>query len=151
MNKEKRDDTKDKVVKKHSKKSKDFNIREKVIRWTATAAITIFGIFGVYKSSEANRAYIMEKVDRMLGNHTQTEIDNSGSMKSGITEQEASANIEDTLNINIPQFYYLPEEMTYQNYSIDSEAQMAIMQYSYNGNALYLLVFSNQKNASAIA
>ena len=102
-------------------------------------------------SSEANRAYIMEKVDRMLGNHTQTEIDNSGSMKSGITEQEASANIEDTLNINIPQFYYLPEEMTYQNYSIDSEAQMAIMQYSYNGNALYLLVFSNQKNASAIA
>ena len=151
LNKEKRDDTKEKVVKKHSQKPKAFNFREKVIRWTAAAAVTIFGIFGVSMSSEANRAYIMEKVDRMLGNHTQTEIDNSGSMKSGITEQEASANIEDTLNINIPQFYYLPEEMTYQNYSIDSEAQMAIMQYSYNGNALYLLVFSNQKNASAIA
>ena len=151
LNSEKLDDAKEKVVKKPGQKLKSFNLRGKVIKWAASAAVTIFGIFGVSMSSEANRAYIMEKVDRMLGNHTQTEIDNSGSMKSGITEQEASANIEDTLNINIPQFYYLPEEMTYQNYSIDSEAQMAIMQYSYNGNALYLLVFSNQKNASAIA
>ena len=33
---------------------------EKVIKWAAVAAVTVFGIFGVSMTSEANRAYVME-------------------------------------------------------------------------------------------
>ena len=35
---------------------------EKVVKWAAVAAVTVFGIFGVSMTSEANRAYVMETV-----------------------------------------------------------------------------------------
>ena len=48
-----------------------------MVKWAAVAAVTVFGIFGVSMTSEANRAYVMETVDNMTGNHTQTEMDNN--------------------------------------------------------------------------
>lgn len=151
LNSEKLDDTKEKVVKKPGQKLKSFNLRGKVIKWAAAAAVTIFGIFGVSMSSEANRAYIMEKVDLMLGNNVGTKVNNDGMLEKASTEEEAKLDIEESLGIDVPQFFYMPDGMKYQTYSIDQNAQTAIVQYTYKDQIAYLMVIANMDRSTRIA
>ena len=123
---------------------------ENVIKWTAVAAVTVFGIFGVSMTSEANRAYVMEKVDVMMGDDIGTKINNNEMLGQATTEDEARSEIENTLGIKIPQFYYMPDGMKYLEYAIDDVAQTGILQYTYKNNIIRLMILSNQKNATGI-
>ena len=121
---------------------------EKVIKWTAVAAVTVFGIFGVSMTSEANRAYVMETVNNMTGNNTETEVDNNDVVISASTEEEAKENIATSLHIEMPQFYYWPYGMEYEDYIVDENAQTAIIQYR-NGKSIFCFtIISNIQNAS---
>ena len=151
LNKEKRDDTKEKVVKKHSQKPKAFNFREKVIKWAAVAAVTVFGIFGVSMSSEANRAYIMERVDSMMGNDVGTTMDNNDTLQGEITEEKAKADIEEALLIKLPDFFYFPEDMNFKGYEVDEEAKIGVVQYLSGENVVTLIAFPSDKRAAAFA
>lgn len=102
-------------------------------------------------SSEANRAYIMEKVDRMLGNNTQTEIDNDEMLARGTTEENAMADIENSLKAEMPQFFYMPDGMKFETYSVDVKAQTAIVQYSYEDQIAYLMVIANIDRSTRLA
>ena len=121
---------------------------EKVIKWTAVAAVTVFGIFGVSMTSEANRAYVMEKIDVMTGHDVGTKINNDDMLRRTTTEDEARAEIEDILKIKLPQFYYMPYGMEYESYTVDETAQTAIVQYSYEENIVHFMTISNNKDAS---
>ena len=123
---------------------------EKVVKWAAVAAVTVFGIFGVSMTSEANRAYVMETVDSMIGNHTQTELDNNEVLREGSTEEGAREKIENDLKISLPQFYYLPDGMEYLDYSLDTDAKIGILQYTYKDKIIRLMVFANDKNATSM-
>lgn len=148
LNNEKLNIETNKIQNKATHRHKFANVGEKVIKWAAVAAITVFGIFGVSMTSEANRAYIMEKVDSMTGNHTETEIDNKDVANSVTTEEMAKKNIIDMLNIEMPQFYYWPYGIEYEGYTVDENAQTAIIQYTYEGNLIHFVTISNDKNAS---
>ena len=124
---------------------------EKVVKWAAVAAVTVFGIFGVSMTSEANRAYVMETVDSMVGNHTQTEMDNNETLKNVTTEEEARREIENSLNIKLPQFYYMPDGMEYIGYSLDSNAHIAFLQYMYESKVISLMIFTNERDATSVA
>lgn len=121
---------------------------EKVIKWAAVAAVTVFGIFGVSMTSEANRAYVMEKIDVMTGDDVNTKINNDDMLGRATTEDEARAEIEADLGIKLPQFYYLPDGMEYEDYTIDASAQMALVQYVYEGKIVHYMNISNEKKAS---
>lgn len=136
---------------KSTQKTRFSLIRRKVVKGSAVAAAIVFGIFSVTLSSKANRAYIMQKIDKMMGNHTRTEVDNEKTLMGEESEEKARVEIEETLQVKLPQFYYLPDEMQYETYAIDSEAQIATLQYLYKNQVLYFIVFSNSKDASAIA
>ncbi|HJC62951.1 MAG TPA: hypothetical protein H9753_04960, partial [Candidatus Blautia merdavium] len=56
--------------------------RKKAIQWTAVAAVTAIGIFGVSMTSQANRAYVMREVNKVFGNDVNTEIDNDKVVQS---------------------------------------------------------------------
>ena len=134
----------------HTRSRRKFaGMGEKVIKWAAVAAVTVFGIFGVSMTSEANRAYVMEKIDVMTGDDVGTKINNDEMLGRATTEDEARAEIEDTLKIKLPQFYYLPYGIEYESYTVDENAQTAIVQYSYDGNIVHFMTISNNnKNAS---
>lgn len=124
---------------------------EKVVKWAAVAAVTVFGIFGVSMTSEANRAYVMETVNGVMGNSTETELDNDETKDSALTEEEARENIIDTLNIEMPRFFYWPQELLYENFTIDTSAQTSIIQYINDGNSLYFMIILNEKSKSLLA
>ena len=136
----------------HTRSRRKFaGMGEKVIKWAAVAAVTVFGIFGGSMTSEANRAYVMETVNGVMGNSTETELDNNETRDSALTEEEARENIIDTLNIEMPRFFYWPKEVLYENYTIDEKAQTAIIQYTNSKNSFRFMIISNLQSASFLA
>ena len=143
-----------KNVKQHVNKSnsKQGNTgRKRVVRWASAAAAVLIGVFGISMTSEANRAYIMREMNELFGNDVNTQVDNNDVIKSDRTEQYVREEIENTLNIKMPEFFYLPAEMRYENYSIDKDAQTAFMRYSYEDNYVYFMTMANFKDASSLS
>ena len=92
---------------------------EKVVKWAAVAAVTVFGIFGVSMTSEANRAYVMEKVDLMMGDDIGTKVNNDDMLSIATTEEEARQNIVEALNVRMSRFFYWPTGFIYEDCTID--------------------------------
>lgn len=122
--------------------------RRRVVKYAAYAAVTVFGIFGVSMSSEANRTYVMQEVNKLIGNDVSTKVNNSEVMQSNRTEAEAIKSIEDAFNIKMPQLFYVPDGMEYQSCSIDIESKTAIIQYIYREQIVSWIVLANDKEAS---
>ena len=143
-----------KNVKQHvdKSKSKQGNTgRKRVVRWASAAAAVLIGVFGISMSSEANRAYIMREMNELFGNDVNTQVDNNDVIKSDRTERYAYEEIENILDIKMPEFFYIPDEMKYENYNIDEDAQTAFIRYSYENNYVYFMVMANLKNATSLS
>lgn len=142
-----------KNVKQHvdKSKSKQGNTgRKRVVRWASAAAAVLIGVFGISMSSEANRAYIMREMNELFGNDVNTQVDNNEVIKSDRTERYACEKIENILDIKMPRFFYLPDELKYQTYSLDEEAGAGILQYSYGEQMIFLTAFLNETKASVL-
>ncbi len=122
--------------------------RKKAIQWTAAAAVTAIGIFGVSMSSQANRAYVMQEVNKVFGNDVNTEIDNDEVIESDRTEEYAREEIERKLGVKMPRFFYLPEGMKYRDFIIDEEAHTAFIEYIYEEQLVYFMIVANNEGAS---
>ena len=127
--------------------------RHIAVKWVAMIAVTFLGIFGVSMSSQANRTFVMQKVDDVLGkDEVNTKVNNTGNVvKSEEEENQDIESIEDALDIQLPVLLYLPDKMNYLGYEIDEEAQTAYIEYEYNAEILHLIVFANYKEASGIS
>lgn len=125
--------------------------RKRVVRWASVAAAVLIGVFGISMTSEANRAYIMREINELFGNDVNTQVDNNDVIKSDRTDRYACEEIENTLNIKMPEFFYLPDEMKYEKYIINEEAQTAIIQYLYEGKYVYFMTMANLKNATSLS
>lgn len=137
-------------AKKKMYKTKKIAIKKRVMKWSAVAAAVVIGIFGVSMSSEANRAYIMQKVNIMLHNDTKTKINNVDVIESKDGEEIAKEEIESAFGVEMPTFFYMPDGMVYDTYAIDEESQMASIQFSYKGQLIYFTVLFNLKEAASI-
>ncbi len=136
----------------HTRSRRKFaGMGEKVIKWAAVAAVTVFGIFGVSMTSEANRAYVMEKFDIMAGDDVKTKVNNDDMLSTATTEEEARQKITEVLNIETPRFFYWPSEFIYEDCAIDKASQIAIIQYTNGKNIFRFMVISNIQNASLLA
>lgn len=122
--------------------------RKKAMQWTAVAAVTAIGIFGVSMTSQANRAYVMQEVNKVFGNDVNTEIDNDKVVQSDRTEAYAKEKIEKKLGVKMPTFYYLPEGMEYIGYTIDEASHTAFIQYMYNEELVHLMIVTNDESAT---
>lgn len=133
---------------KSNRKHKFQKVRKRVIKWSAVAAITAMGIFVTAMSSEANRAYLMNKVNTMFEGDINTKINNEQVVESNADENIAKVEIENLFKMKMPTFFYMPEDLKYQSHVIAEEAQTAIVQYSYKNRIVYLTIISNLKEAA---
>ena len=140
------------LVVKSNEKIVHYSPRKRIlIKWVAMIAVTFLGIFGVSMSSQANRTYVMQKMDKVFGNDVNTKVNNSGDViKSGTKEEEDREEIEKVLGIVLPIFYYLPDGMEYVSSSIDEEAKAAYMQYQYEEKFVYMQIMVNSSKTSSI-
>lgn len=124
---------------------------QKIFKGAAVAAILLIGIFGGAMTSQANRTHLMEKVDEMFGNDVNTKISNTEDiLKSDTSEEDARDEIKRILNLEVPIFYYLPDEMIFDTCEITEDALAANMDYKYGDNYIYLQVLENDDKTNGI-
>lgn len=131
----------------------EFNHRRRMaVKWVAMLAITLLGVFGISMSSQANRTYVMQKVDEIFGEKKSTIVNNSSEiLKDSQTEENDRKEIEKILDVKMPAFFFMPDNMKYLDYSIDTEAQVAYVRYNYGEEVVYLIIIANYRSATGIS
>ena len=123
--------------------------------WVRTAkaagVVLVVGacVFGASMTSEANRIRLVETISgvRNLGDVIKT---NNGEERKYTEEDwdKEKKRISDTLHIAVPEFYYIPKGMEYDNIIILDATQIAIIRYQYNGQYVYFHLAANEKDLS---
>ena len=121
------------------------------VRWASVAVAVLIGVFSISMTSEANRAYIMREINELFGNDVNTKVNSNEVLESDRTEQYVREDIENTLGIKMPEFFYMPGKMNYRTYSIDEDAKTAFMQYSYEEKYIYFMAMANLKSAASLS
>ena len=106
-------------------------------------------------SSEANRKYLVNSVRILSGNDSQFITDNSSDNEHATTEEsDAIADIEEKLDVKMPEFYYRPYGMEFYKYELNDENFYARIEYEYKDNILFFYVdkqdASTESNISSL-
>lgn len=141
---------------KQAEKQKKIAKRAKTTKhWVRTAkaagVVLVVGacIFGASMTSEANRIRLVETISGVRNTGDTTWVDNGEERK--YTEgslDEAQKEIRDTIHIAVPEFYYVPKGMQYDNVIVSEVTQMAIIRYQYNNHFVYFHLAANEKDLS---
>lgn len=137
----------------NTKVVKFFNhrISKKFLGMTAAAVISCFGLFGVSMSTQGGRSYVMDKANEVLGDEKNTEIENGEErLITDRTEEEARNEIEEKLQVEVPDFLYLPDKMDFDSYEIDETAQSVYIRYKQDENYVYFVIQANYVDKSGI-
>ena len=141
---------------KQAERQKQITKRAKTTKhwvWTAKAAgvVLVVGacVFGASMTSEANRIRVVETISGIRNTGDTTWVDNGEDRK--YTEEdldEVKKQISDVLRIAVPEFYYIPKGMEYDDITILDATQMAVIRYQYHNQFVYLHLAANEKDLS---
>ena len=150
------------IVEKKAEREKQAERQKKIAKrakttkhWVRTAkaagVVLVVGacIFGASMTSEANRIRLVETISGVRNTGDTTWVDNGEERK--YTEgslDEAQKEIRDTIHIAVPEFYYVPKGMQYDNVIVSEVTQMAIIRYQYNNHFVYFRLAANEKDLS---
>lgn len=112
-------------------------------------------VFAASMSSEANRKYLVNSVRILSGNDSQFITDNSSDNEHAATEEsDAIADIEEKLDVKMPEFYYRPYGMEFYAYEVNSDNFYAKIEYEYENNILFFYIdkqdISAESNISSL-
>lgn len=141
---------------KRAEKQKQTEKKAKTAKhWVRTAKaagiVLVVGacVFGASMTSEANRIRLVESVHGVWNGGDATGTDNGENREySAGSLDEAVQKIKDELHIAVPEFYYIPRNMKYNNFVIIQETQIALIEYQYNENIIYFQLAANEKDLS---
>ena len=141
---------------KHAERQKKIAKRAKTTKhWVRTAkaagVVLVVGacVFGASMTSEANRIRLVETISGIRNTGDTTWVDNGEDRK--YTEEdldEVKKQISDVLRIAVPEFYYIPKGMEYDDITILDATQMAVIRYQYHNQFVYLHLAANEKDLS---
>lgn len=150
------------IVEKKAEREKQAERQKKIAKrakttkhWVRTAkaagVVLVVGacIFGASMTSEANRIRLVETISGVRNTGDTTWVGNGEERK--YTEgslDEAQKEIRDTIHIAVPEFYYVPKGMQYDNVIVSEVTQMAIIRYQYNNHFVYFHLAANEKDLS---
>lgn len=150
------------IVEKKAEREKQAERQKKIAKrakttkhWVRTAkaagVVLVVGacIFGASMTSEANRIRLVETISGVRNTGDTTWVDNGEERK--YTEgslDEAQKEIRDTIHIAVPEFYYVPKGMQYDNVIVSEVTQMAIIRYQYNNHFVCFHLAANEKDLS---
>ena len=114
------------------------------------AAVALACIFAASMTSEANRKYLVNSVRIWSGDDTKTVVDNDEeNERANVDEDEAIADIEEKLGIEMPRFYYRPQGMQFKNYETKEILEIARIEYKYNDNIIILYIDKQNESSES--
>ncbi|MCI5648189.1 MAG: DUF4367 domain-containing protein [Fusicatenibacter sp.] len=131
------------------KEKKKRRIRKNVTKAAAVVLVAGGCLFGFCMTSEANWLRVMFSGESTRNAGVVTQIDNGENRELlDVTEEEAKADIVEKLKVQIPEFYYIPEGMSYYKYEVSEETGIAKILYKYQDGYLFFFVGDNEKDLS---
>lgn len=119
-------------------------------RIAGIAGLCLICVFAASMSSEANRKYLVNSVRILSGNDSQFITDNSSDNEHATTEEsDAIADIEEKLDVKMPEFYYRPYGMEYINYEIREKTSFSKIEYEYKDNILLFYIDKQNKDVES--
>lgn len=119
-------------------------------RIAGIAGLCLICVFAASMSSEANRKYLVNSVRILSGNDSQFITDNSSDNEHATTEEsDAIADIEEKLDVKMPEFYYRPYGMEFSMYEISEPTSFAYIKYKLNDTNVLFYVDKQQKNKAS--
>lgn len=107
-------------------------------------------IFAASMTSEANRNYLINNIRVWSGKDTRTVIGNSEKNENiNMAEYEAIEEIEDELDIEMPEFYYRPYDLEFYEFEVDTTSDIAKLEYIYKDNIIFILVDKQTDNSAS--
>lgn len=98
-------------------------------------------VFAASMTSEANRNYLVEKMQYMMGDDTRIVSDNDELNDSvNLEEQSAIKEIEEKLQVEVPEFYYRPRNFEFLSYEIYETTDIAKIEYKYYENIICFVI-----------
>lgn len=124
-------------------------------RIDGSAGLCLICVFAASMSSEANRKYLVNSVRILSGNDSQFISYNDDSNENASTkESDAIADIEEKLDVKMPEFYYRPYGMEFYAYEVNSDNFYAKIEYEYENNILFFYIdkqdISAESNISSL-
>lgn len=124
-------------------------------RIAGIAGLCLICVFAASMSSEANRKYLVNSVRILSGNDSQFISYNDDSNENASTkESDAIADIEEKLDVKMPEFYYRPYGMEFYAYEVNSDIFYAKIEYEYENNILFFYIdkqdISAESNISSL-
>lgn len=114
------------------------------------AGVCLLCVFAASMTSEANRNYWVRGFKYLTGNDTKIITGNDNENEDvNIDEYEAIQDIEDKLQINVPEFYYRPYGMLFLDYEISEVTFAAKMEYSYDNSVLTFMFDKQDENTAS--
>lgn len=119
-------------------------------RIAGIAGLCLICVFAASMSSEANRKYLVNSVRILSGNDSQFISYNDDSNEDASTkESDAIADIEEKLDVKMPEFYYRPYGMEYINYEIREKTSFSKIEYEYKDNILLFYIDKQNKDVAS--
>lgn len=119
-------------------------------RVVGMAVVAVACVFAASMTSEANRTYLVNSVRIWSGDDTKTTVDNDEkNEKANLDEEKAIADIEEKLQVEVPEFYYRPYGMEFLNYTIRDLKSLARIEYKYKTNRIVLLIDKQNDDRSS--
>lgn len=110
-----------------------------LVRWAAVLVLVCVGVFGVSVTGQAKGSGLWSSIQRLIGGETRWQQDNNGEDRniSDPEEYKAIAEIEEKLGMTVPEFFYWPDDLFFQNVYIFEESSKFMMTYSSDEKVIY--------------
>ena len=135
------------VLQEEQKKQQKKSARRRVAQVAAVFAVTMTGIFGLSMTSQANRIFLVEKVEEFFSGRTEVAVENETIEPANLDERKARDDIEQTLEVDVPEFFYVPGGMKFSNYEIFNEVNVAKIYYEYQNSIVTFEISGDNENA----
>ena len=114
------------------------------------AGVCLMCVFAASMTSEANRNHFIKRVKYLSGNDTKIVVENDPENETVNTDEyEAIQNIEEKLQVKIPEFYYRPYGMQFMDYEISESTFSAKMEYLYDDSVLTFMIDKQNENTAS--
>lgn len=124
-------DETDKVIPMSGKKKNVYF--QKIGKVAGIIVVSGLCVFAASMTSEANRNYFVKNIKYLTGDRTKIVVDNDEKNDEANTDEySARKDIEESLDIEVPGFFYRPDSLMFCSYEIAANVQTARIEYIYN-------------------
>ena len=132
-------------IKEFSGSAKKKPLRNRVAKCACIVLVAGCAVFASSLISEGNRMYWVQMWHNLFPGSSRAVTDNDENrVIRNVTAEEAREEVEKILGLPVPEFYYVPSGMEFEDVCVNAKEEYARFQYVYEESGVYLIISGNE-------